>query len=778
MDTQLPLLPLRGVLLFPYMVVPLEVGRERSLNALEKAMLGSQELLFVAQKDTRKDDPGEDDLYRVGIIGVVKQLLKMPTGGAKVVVEGHARAIIHRITDEGTYFEAEAESVVEDNEMSDETEALMRAVVDLFELYIKNSKKVPGEASVSMDVDDPGRLADTIISYLDIRTAEKQEVVEIFSANERLKKVSDILSRQMELLEIEKRINVRVRKQMERTQKEYYLREQLKAIQRELGETDEHADEVQELRRRLENTAGLSEDIREKIDREIDRLAKMPTMSAEAVVVRNYVDWLLNLPWGTETDERVDVEEAERILNEDHYGLKKVKDRILEYLAVRQLSQSLKGPILCLVGPPGVGKTSLARSIARATGRNFVRVSLGGVRDEAEIRGHRRTYVGALPGRIIQGMKQAGSKNPLFLLDEVDKMAMDFRGDPSAALLEVLDPEQNAHFSDHYIEVPFDLSQVMFITTANVLHTIPKPLLDRMETIVIPGYTEEEKLHIAWQFLWPKQMANHGLKASMVEISQHAIADIIRHYTREAGVRQLERQLGAVCRKVAREIVQGNEHTVRVSVTNLEKYLGPHQVHHRPKESQDEVGIVTGLAVTEAGGDVMPIEVTTMPGKGHLNLTGQLGDVMQESARAAYSYIRSRAQDFGIDPTFHETLDLHVHVPEGAIPKDGPSAGIAMATAMVSALSNIPVKAQIAMTGEITLRGHVLPVGGIKEKTLAAHRVGIRELILPEDNENDLDDLPRNVRRSMIIHLVKHLDSVLAFALSEKIAREKVVPQK
>ncbi len=778
METQLPLLPLRGVLVFPYMVVPLEVGRERSLNALEKAMLGPQELLFVAQKDTRTDDPNEDDLYRVGIIGEVKQVLKMPAGGAKVVVEGRSRAVIHKITDEGTYFEAEVESVAEDNEMSDETEALMHAVVDLFELYIKNSKKMPGEASVSMNVDDPGRLADTIISYLDIRTVEKQEILEIFSATDRLKKVSDILSRQMELLEIEKRINVRVRKQMERTQKEYYLREQLKAIQRELGETDEHTDEVQELRQRLADTVGLAEDIREKISREIDRLAKMPTMSAEAVVVRNYVDWLLNLPWGIETNERVDVEEAERILNEDHYGLKKVKDRILEYLAVRQLSQSLKGPILCLVGPPGVGKTSLARSIGRATERNFVRVSLGGVRDEAEIRGHRRTYVGALPGRIIQGMKQAGSNNPLFLLDEVDKMAMDFRGDPSAALLEVLDPEQNAHFSDHYIEVPFDLSQVMFITTANVLHTIPKPLLDRMETIVIPGYTEEEKLHIGWQFLWPKQMRSHGLKPNMVEISQHAISDIIRHYTREAGVRQLERQLGAVCRKVAREIVQGKQHTIRVSVTNLEKYLGPHQVHHAAKESQDEVGIVTGLAVTEAGGDVMPLEVTTMPGKGQLNLTGQLGDVMQESARAAYSYIRSRAREFGIDPTFHETLDLHVHVPEGAIPKDGPSAGIAMATAMVSALSNIPVKSQIAMTGEITLRGHVLAVGGIKEKTLAAHRAGIRELILPKDNENDLDDLPRNVKRSMTIHLVKHLDSVLEFALSETIVREKVVPKK
>ncbi|AUW93149.1 MAG: endopeptidase La [Sulfobacillus thermotolerans] len=778
METQLPLLPLRGVLVFPYMVVPLEVGRERSLNALEQAMLGSQELVFAAQKDTRLDEPTKDDLYEVGIIGEVKQLLKMPTGGAKVVIEGRSRAIIHKIEDEGTYFRADVEEVAEDTEITDETEALMHAVVDLFELYVKNSKKMPGEASLSINVDDPGRLADTIVSSLDIRTAEKQEVLEIFSAHERLNKVSDILSRQIELLEIEKRINVRVRKQMERTQKEYYLREQLKAIQKELGENDDHVGEVEELQQRLAAMEGLSDEVHDKIAREIDRLTKMPSMSAEAVVVRNYVDWLLSLPWTVQTDERVDVAEAERILNEDHYGLKKVKDRILEYLAVRQLSQSLKGPILCLVGPPGVGKTSLARSIARATGRNFVRISLGGVRDEAEIRGHRRTYVGAMPGRIIQGMKQAGSNNPLFLLDEVDKMAMDFRGDPSAALLEVLDPEQNNRFSDHYIELPFDLSHVMFITTANVLHTIPRPLLDRMETIVIQGYTEEEKLHIAAQYLWPKQMENHGLTPEMVEMSRQATAAVIRHYTREAGVRQLERQLGTISRKVAREIVQGHRGTVHITVSNLAKYLGPHTVHHREAEQADEVGIVTGLAVTEAGGDVMPIEVTTMPGKGRLNLTGQLGDVMQESAQAAYSYIRSKASDLGIDPHFHETLDVHVHVPEGAIPKDGPSAGIAMATAMISALSHVPVKAHIAMTGEITLRGHVLPVGGIKEKTLAAHRVGIREIILPKDNAPDLEDLPANIRRGMQIHLVEHLDTVLELALSEKIVREKVGTEK
>ncbi len=761
----MPLLPLRGVLLFPYMVVPLEVGRDRSLKALEQAMLDKQELIFVAQKDTRLDDPNIDDLYQVGVIGEVKQLLKMPSGGSKVVVEGRSRATIHRIEDAGEYFMAEVESVPEDSAFTDETEALMHAVVEQFEIYIKNSKKMPGEASLSMNVDDPGRLADTIISYLDIRTQEKEEVLETFSIHERLGKVSDILARQMELLEIEKRINFRVRKQMERTQKEYYLREQLKAIQRELGERDEQASEIEELRGRLKATEGLDAEVAEKIEREIDRLSKMASMAAEAVVVRTYVDWLLNLPWGKETDEHIEVDEAQNILNADHYGLKKVKDRILEYLAVRQLAPQLKGPILCLVGPPGVGKTSLARSIARATGRNFVRVSLGGVRDEAEIRGHRRTYVGAMPGRIIQGMKQAGTKNPLFLLDEVDKMATDFRGDPSAALLEVLDPEQNNHFSDHYIEIPFDLSRVMFITTANVLHTIPRPLLDRMETIVIPGYTEEEKLHIARQYLWPKQMQAHGLTGKPVEISTEALRQIIRHYTREAGVRQLERELGTVCRKVAREIVAGHPGKVRITAGTLTKYLGSHRVHHRSAEAMSQVGLVTGLAVTETGGDVMLIEVTTMPGKGQLTLTGQLGDVMQESARAAYSYIRAKAETLGIAVDFHEKVDLHVHVPEGAIPKDGPSAGIAMATAMVSALGGIPVKAELAMTGEITLRGRVLPVGGIKEKTLAAHRVGIRHIILPEENKPDLEELPPNIRRTLNIHLVGHLDQVLALAL-------------
>lgn len=765
MSVELPLLPLRGVLVFPYMVVPLEIGRKKSLKALEEAMLAERRLVFVAQKNTRQDDPGESDLYDVGVVGEVKQILKMSSGASKVVVEGHARATVQAIYDQGEFFSAVVEEVEDDTAVNSEVEALMHTVVDLFEVYIKNSRKMPGEATVSMNIDDPGRLSDTIVSNLEVRTQDKQDVLAIFSVQERLRRVSDILSHQIELLEIEKRINGRVRQQMERSQKEYYLREQLKAIQRELGDADDQRSEAEEFRKRLEEGPDLPDEIREKITKEIDRLAKMPAMASEAVVVRTYLEWLLALPWGRFTEERLDLDEAEEILDADHYGLKKVKDRILEYLAVRSLAKQLKSPILCLVGPPGVGKTSLARSIARATGREFVRVSLGGVRDEAEIRGHRRTYVGAMPGRVLQGMRQAGSSNPIFLLDEVDKMAMDFRGDPSAALLEVLDPEQNAHFSDHYIEVPFDLSQVMFITTANVLHTIPRPLLDRMEVISIPGYTEEEKLFIAERYLWPKQLEQHGLTSEHVHLGRPALKTVIRHYTREAGVRQLERELGAMCRKVARDIVKGRTQTSTITNRNLVRLLGPTRVRHAGAEEQSEVGAVTGLAVTEAGGDVMGIEVTTMPGDGRLTLTGQLGDVMQESARAGYSYIRSHATTYGIDPAFHQSLDLHVHVPEGAIPKDGPSAGVAMATAMISALSHTPVRHDLAMTGEISLRGRVLPVGGIKEKILAAHRAGIREVILPQDNDHDLDDIPSHIRRQLAVHVVNHLDQVLPLAL-------------
>ncbi len=748
------------------MVVPLEVGRAGSLHALEAAMLRDRALLFVAQRETALDDPGADDLYRVGVVGEVKQLLKMPSGGSKVVVEGLARAKVLSIDTEGEHFTATVEEIGEDAAIDTETEALMHLTVQLFEQYIKNANRMPGDVSLSMNLDDPARLADTIASYLDVRTQEKQEVLEAFSAYDRLTKVSDLLSHQIDLLEIEKRINVQVRKQMEHTQKEYYLREQLKAIQRELGETEDDVSEIDELRQRLAGIKNLSDEVREKVRREIDRLAKMPAMSAEAVVVRNYVDWIMALPWDEVTPEQLDIQRAEETLNAEHYGLERVKDRILEYLAVRQLSHSLKGPILCLVGPPGVGKTSLARSIAQATGRRFVRVSLGGVRDEAEIRGHRRTYVGAMPGRIIQALRQAGSRNPLLLLDEVDKMAADFRGDPAAALLEVLDPEQNAHFSDHYIEIPVNLSEVMFITTANVAHPIPAPLLDRMETISIAGYTEEEKLHIARRHLWPKQCTQHGLGDGRVTISDNALTEIIRHYTREAGVRQLERQLESILRKVAREVLQGRQKIpARVGKHRVPYYLGHERVHHQIAERGQLVGTVIGLAVTQTGGDVMSIEVSAMPGKGKLSLTGQLGDVMQESAQAAFSFIRAHAAELGIATNFHEQVDTHVHVPEGAIPKDGPSAGIAMATAMISALTGQAVAPDLAMTGEITLRGRVLPVGGIKEKALAAHRAGVRVLIVPRANAADLEEVPSYIVRSLSVHLVDSLEEVLRHAL-------------
>ncbi len=763
---ELPLLPLRGVLVFPSMVVPLEIGRKKSLNALEQAMLGDRSLLFLAQKDTRQDNPGPDDLYRVGVVAEVKQVLKMPTGGSKVVVEGLTRCRVQEVRDDGESMSAAVEMVAEETELTDEVEALMHTVVDLFEVYIKNSRKMPGEAAVATNIDDPGRLSDTICSNLDVRTQEKQDVLEAFGAAERLNRISDILSRQIELLEIEKRISGRVRRQMERTQKEYYLREQLKAIQRELGDADEGEGEIEDLRARLESMEDLADPIREKIEREIGRLQRMTPTSAEAAVVRTYLDWLLDLPWTTVSETGLSLAEAEQILEEDHFGLKPVKERILEYLAVQSLSSELKSPILCLVGPPGVGKTSLARSIARATGRRFVRVSLGGVRDEAEIRGHRRTYVGAMPGRIVQGIRQAGTKNPLFLLDEVDKMAADFRGDPSAALLEVLDPEQNQHFSDHYIEMPFDLSGVMFITTANVLHSIPRPLLDRMETITIPGYTEEEKIAIAERYLWPRQVRQHGLKPEQVTISRRVLAHVVAQYTREAGVRQLERELGTICRKAARRIVESAKTPVRVTIQTLPGFLGQPRVRHWAAEEEAQAGVVTGLAVTDVGGDIMAIEVTSMPGKGRLTLTGMLGDVMQESARAGFSYIRSHQSHLGVPQGFDETTDLHIHVPEGAIPKDGPSAGIAMATAMVSALSGRAVRPDVAMTGEITLRGRVLPVGGIKEKILAAHRAGITTVLIPEKNQRDLEELPSNVRRNLGIQAVRHLDEVLKIALA------------
>lgn len=762
---QMPLLPLRGILVFPYMVVHLDVGREKSIAAMEEAMVQDKQILLATQKDPRVDEPGPDDIYSVGTIAEVKQLIKIPGGTIRVLVEGIARARIRSFLDNERFYLVEADEYAEEPAEGPEVEALTRSIIFQFEQYVKLSKKIPPETVVSIvTVEDPGRLADIIGAHLNLKQEDKQKLLEAVDLMERLETLYGILSRELEILELERKIGARVRKQMEKTQKEYYLREQLKAIQRELGERGDEENEAEEFKERIAK-ANLPPDVREKAEREADRLSKMPPMAAEAVVVRTYLEWLLALPWEFQTEDRLDLDRAEQILNEDHYGLKKVKERILEYLAVRKLAEKMKGPILCLVGPPGVGKTSLAKSVARAMERRFVRVSLGGVRDEAEIRGHRRTYVGALPGRIIQGMRQAGSKNPVFLLDEIDKMSMDFRGDPSAALLEVLDPEQNNSFSDHYIEIPFDLSRVFFITTANTTHTIPRPLLDRMEVIHLPGYTEEEKVNIGRRFLLPKQIREHGLKPGQLSLSDNTLKALIRVYTREAGVRNLERSLATLCRKAAREIVQGRQKEVRITSRNLNVYLGPPRYRFGLAEKTNEVGVATGLAWTEVGGDVLSVEVSVMRGKGNLTLTGQLGDVMRESAQAGYTYVRARARELTVPEDFHEKQDVHIHVPEGAIPKDGPSAGITMATALASALSGRAVRRDVAMTGEITLRGRVLPVGGIKEKVLAAHRAGIKTVILPEENRKDLEEIPRHVRRSLRFVFVRSMDEVLAEAL-------------
>lgn len=763
----LPLLPLRGILVFPNMVLHLDVGRERSVNALEQAMVEDNKVLLVAQKEARIDEPGINDIYTMGTIAQVKQMLKLPGGTIRVLVEGLSRAYVRSFIEEEPFFKVEAEEVQDDLTKSVEVEALMRSVIYQFEQYIKLSKKIPPETLVTVSaIDEPGRMADVIASHLTLKVQQKQDILEATTPRDRLDKLSDILNHEMEIQEIERKINLRVRKQMERTQKEYYLREQMKAIQKELGEKDERMAEADEYREKIAE-AKLPEEVEEKALKEVERLEKMPPAAAEAVVIRNYLDWILALPWTLQTEDRLDLNMAEQILDEDHYGLGKVKERIIEYLAVRQLAQKLKGPILCLVGPPGVGKTSLARSIARALERNFVRMSLGGVRDEAEIRGHRRTYVGALPGRIIQAMRQAKSQNPVFLLDEIDKMSTDFRGDPSAALLEVLDPEQNNTFSDHYMEIPFDLSHVMFITTANTLYNIPQPLLDRMETIYIPGYTEEEKVKIAERYLLPKQMKEHGLGKENLTISEKTLRKIIRQYTREAGVRNLERQIASICRKTAKEVVRDKKSRAAVTVQNLDKYLGIPRFRYGLAEKEDEVGVATGLAWTEAGGDTLVIEVTLMKGKGKLLLTGKLGEVMRESAQAGLSYIRTKAKDLGIEEDFHENYDTHIHIPEGAIPKDGPSAGITMATALISALTHRPSKRTVAMTGEITLRGRVLPIGGVKEKVLAAHRAGIKTILLPADNKKDISEIPENVRRKLEFIFVEHMDQVLEHALAE-----------
>jgi ATP-dependent Lon protease len=765
----LPLLPLRGMIVFPYMVVPLDVGRDKSISALEEAMINERLIVLAAQRIAKVNEPDETDIYQVGTLVEIKQLLKLPDGTLRVLVEGLRRVRVVTYLQIEPHYQVRIEAMPEAETINNESEALMRTTLFQFEQYIKLSKKISPEVLTSVNnIEDPGRLADIIAAHLNFKVEEKQQLLEAVSLRNRLEILCGFLVKEIEIMEMERKIHIRVRKQMEKTQKEYYLREQIKAIQKELGEADERAAEVEELKTKV-NALQLPPEVAEKAAKEIERLSKMPPLSAEAVVVRNYLDWIIALPWNKVTEDRLDVNAAETILNEDHYGLEKVKERILEYLAVCQLTKQLKGPILCLIGPPGVGKTSLAKSIARALSRNFVRFSLGGVRDEAEIRGHRRTYIGAMPGKIIQIMKQAGVKNPVILLDEIDKMSTDFRGDPSSALLEVLDPEQNCNFGDHYLEFTFDLSRVMFVTTANTYHGIPRPLLDRMEVINISGYTEEEKLEIAKRHLLPKQTKEHGLTEDNLILSELTLHQIISNYTRESGVRNLERQLAAVCRKSARELVQTSKKTVRVSKNNLPKFLGVPRYHHSMVEEQDQVGLVAGLAWTEMGGEILLIEVTLVKGKGQLILTGKLGEVMRESAQAAFSHIRSRAQAFGIDETALEKYDIHIHIPEGAIPKDGPSAGITMATAMISALTNQPVRRDIAMTGEITLRGRVLPIGGLKEKVLAAHRAGIKRILVPKDNEKDLEEIPDNIAHKVKIRLVDTMDEVWKEALASDI---------
>ncbi|ANB59616.1 endopeptidase La [Anoxybacteroides amylolyticum] len=760
-----PLLPLRGLLVFPTMVLHLDVGREKSIQALEKAMVEDHTVLLTSQKDVSIDEPNVEDLYEMGTLARVKQLLKLPNGTFRVLVEGIARAKMLETVDDDPCFTVKAEIFLDRATKDLEDEALKRTMLEYFEQYIHLSKKLSNDIFASIaDIDEPGRMADIIASHLPLKLEGKQEILETVDIKERVHKIIRILHNEKEVLQLEKKISMRVKQSMERTQKEYYLREQMKAIQKELGEKEGKTGEIETLKEKIE-AAGMPEHVKTTALKELDRYEKVPATSAESAVIRNYLDWLLALPWTKQTEDIHDIKRAEAILHEEHYGLEKVKERVLEYLAVQQLTKSLKGPILCLAGPPGVGKTSLARSIAKSLNRNFVRVSLGGVRDESEIRGHRRTYVGAMPGRIIQGMKKAGTINPVFLLDEIDKMSNDFRGDPSAALLEVLDPEQNHAFSDHYIEEPYDLSKVMFIATANNLATIPRPLLDRMEIITISGYTEVEKLHIAKQHLLPKQMSEHGLKKASLQMRDEAILHVIRYYTREAGVRELERQLASICRKAARLLVSEEKKRVVITEKNLEEFLGKRKYRYGQAELQDQIGVATGLAYTPFGGDTLSIEVSLSPGKGKLVLTGKLGDVMKESAQAAFSYVRSRAEDLGIEPDFYEKYDIHIHVPEGAIPKDGPSAGITMATALISALTGRPVSRFVGMTGEITLRGRVLPIGGVKEKTLSAHRAGLKKIILPKENEKDLEDIPEIVKKDVQFILVSHLDEVLQHAL-------------
>ncbi|MBI4621171.1 MAG: endopeptidase La [Desulfobacterales bacterium] len=761
-----PLLPLRDIVVFPYSVVPLFVGREKSIDALEYALKNEKSLFLTTQKDAKVNDPSEDDIYRVGTLSTILQLLKLPDGTVKVLVEGKKRAMIRKIIPNTQFLEVSVEEINDFQKITNIIEALMRNLKNSFEIFVKLNKKISQDMLSSvLSIDDPSRLVDTIVVHVNIKLEDKQDILETLNIEERLEKLFQLIESEIEILQIEKKIKNRVRKQMEKSQKEYYLNEQMRAIQKEMGEKDEFKTELKELEENIKKKK-MSKEATAKVEKEFKKLKMMAPMSAEATVVRNYIDWLISLPWYDETEDKLDITEAEKILDADHYGLKQVKERIVEYLAVQSLVKKMKGPILCLVGPPGVGKTSLAKSVARATGRKFVRCSLGGVRDEAEIRGHRRTYIGSMPGKIIQSIKKAGSNNPVFLLDEVDKMSTDFRGDPSAALMEVLDPEQNQAFNDHYIDVDYDLSEVMFITTANTLFPIPLPLQDRMEIIRIAGYTELEKLNIAKKFLILKQIEAHGLAEKNVVFSLHAILGVIRRYTREAGVRNLEREIASICRKVAKEVVKkGKNAKISIQSSSLQKYLGIPKYRYGRVEEDDAVGLATGLAWTELGGELLAIEVTVMPGKGKLTVTGKLGDVMQESAHAALSYVRSRAELLDLERNFYQNVDIHIHVPEGAIPKDGPSAGITIATSITSALIKKPVRKDIAMTGEITLRGRILPIGGFKEKVLAAHRGGIKTIIIPKENEKDIKEVPARILKTVDIVMVEHMDEVLKRAL-------------
>ncbi len=764
----LPVLPLRDIVVFPHMIVPLFVGRDKSVRALEEVMSKDKQILLVAQKEAGEDDPSPQDVFEVGTVASVLQLLKLPDGTVKVLVEGFNRARIKEYVREEDYFEATAELVVDTTEEQAEVEALSRSVVAQFDQYVKLNKKIPAEVLVTVNqIEDAGKLADTVASHLALKIDDKQALLATETISERLERIYSFMEGEIGVLQVEKKIRGRVKRQMEKTQREYYLNEQLKAIQKELGEGDDGREETQELEERIASTK-LSKEAREKCLAELKKLKSMSPMSAEATVVRNFLDWMLTIPWGKKSRVKKDIALAQKVLDTDHYGLEKVKERIVEYLAVQQRAKKLKGPILCLVGPPGVGKTSLGKSIAKATGREFVRFSLGGVRDEAEIRGHRRTYIGSMPGKVMQSMKKAGTTNPLFLFDEIDKMGQDFRGDPASALLEVLDPEQNSKFNDHYLEVDYDLSNVMFVTTANSLR-MPRPLLDRMEIIKLSGYTEEEKIEIAKRHLIPKQLKDHGLKKGEWSISDGALKDVVRYYTREAGVRSLEREIAKLARKAVKEIVEGSRDKVALTSRNLNQYAGVRKFRYGQAEEEDHVGLTTGLAWTEVGGELLAIEAVTVPGKGLIKQTGKLGDVMKESIQASRSYVHSRCVDFGIHPKVFEKKDIHIHVPEGATPKDGPSAGVAMCTSIVSVLTGIAVRKDIAMTGEVTLRGRVLPIGGLKEKLLAALRGGIIKVLIPKENEKDLVEIPENVKKGLEIVAVSTVEEVLEHALAEQL---------